>query len=118
MKFVSFRSPKGEASYGLVTGYEVVDLGQSRPAVPTLKDFLATAEFASGSIDQAGPRYPLAGLSLLPVIPNPGKIICVGLNYQDHVKETGRFRFRLSLVVPAYRHFPDLPSGAADQGRR
>jgi 2-keto-4-pentenoate hydratase/2-oxohepta-3-ene-1,7-dioic acid hydratase in catechol pathway len=27
---------------------------------------------------------------LLPVIPNPNKIICVGLNYAEHVRETGR----------------------------
>ena len=29
-------------------------------------------------------------MRLLPVIPNPGKIVCVGLNYGDHVRETGR----------------------------
>jgi 2-keto-4-pentenoate hydratase/2-oxohepta-3-ene-1,7-dioic acid hydratase in catechol pathway len=29
-------------------------------------------------------------LHLLPVIPNPNKIICVGLNYGEHVRETGR----------------------------
>jgi 2-keto-4-pentenoate hydratase/2-oxohepta-3-ene-1,7-dioic acid hydratase in catechol pathway len=34
--------------------------------------------------------FPLAGLKLVPVIPDPGKIICVGLNYHDHVVETGR----------------------------
>ena len=26
----------------------------------------------------------------MPLIPNPGKIICVGLNYSEHVKETNR----------------------------
>ena len=29
-------------------------------------------------------------IEYLPVIPNPGKIICVGLNYSDHIKETGK----------------------------
>jgi 2-keto-4-pentenoate hydratase/2-oxohepta-3-ene-1,7-dioic acid hydratase in catechol pathway len=33
---------------------------------------------------------PLDQVELLPPIPNPDKIICVGLNYMDHVKETGR----------------------------
>jgi acylpyruvate hydrolase len=33
---------------------------------------------------------PLAEVTLRPVIPRPGKIICVGLNYLDHVGETGR----------------------------
>ena len=36
-----------------------------------------------------GPTVPMAGLRLLPVIPNPGKIICIGLNYRDHAKEGG-----------------------------
>ena len=31
-----------------------------------------------------------ADLTLLPVIPNPNKIVCVGLNYGEHVRETGR----------------------------
>jgi 2-keto-4-pentenoate hydratase/2-oxohepta-3-ene-1,7-dioic acid hydratase in catechol pathway len=32
---------------------------------------------------------PLAGVRFLPLVPNPGKIICVGLNYADHAKEGG-----------------------------
>jgi acylpyruvate hydrolase len=35
---------------------------------------------------------PLEGLQLRPVVPRPGKIICVGLNYQAHVEETKRER--------------------------
>jgi 2-keto-4-pentenoate hydratase/2-oxohepta-3-ene-1,7-dioic acid hydratase in catechol pathway len=35
-------------------------------------------------------RYPLAEISWLPVIPDPDKIICIGLNYETHRKETGR----------------------------
>ncbi|MFC4170430.1 fumarylacetoacetate hydrolase family protein, partial [Teichococcus aestuarii] len=33
------------------------------------------------------PRRPLAGLTLLPVIPRPGKVVCIGLNYALHAKE-------------------------------
>src|SRR5690606_37259766 len=36
------------------------------------------------------PKLRLADIKLLPVIPNPEKIICVGLNYGEHVRETGR----------------------------
>ena len=36
------------------------------------------------------PDLPLEGLEFAPVIPDPDKIICVGLNYRDHVAETGR----------------------------
>ena len=34
-----------------------------------------------------GERFPLAELALRPVVPRPGKIICVGLNYRAHVDE-------------------------------
>jgi 2-keto-4-pentenoate hydratase/2-oxohepta-3-ene-1,7-dioic acid hydratase in catechol pathway len=38
-----------------------------------------------------GPQdHKLSDIAWLPVIPNPDKIVCVGLNYQDHVVETGR----------------------------
>ena len=36
-----------------------------------------------------GPVVALDGLRLLPVIPNPNKIICIGLNYREHAKEGG-----------------------------
>ncbi len=73
MKFVSFQAPGGAASYGLVEGNEVIDLGATRPAAPTLKDFLATSEFQSGKVGTVGPRHPLSSVRLLPVVPNPAR---------------------------------------------
>jgi acylpyruvate hydrolase len=32
-------------------------------------------------------RVPLADVTLLPVVPHPGKVVCVGLNYRAHVEE-------------------------------
>ncbi|MDP4508220.1 fumarylacetoacetate hydrolase family protein [Nonomuraea turcica] len=37
-----------------------------------------------------GPRHPLSTADLAPVVPRPGKIICVGLNYRNHILEMGR----------------------------
>ncbi|WP_336205533.1 fumarylacetoacetate hydrolase family protein [Nonomuraea sp. LPB2021202275-12-8] len=37
-----------------------------------------------------GPRHPLSTADLAPVVPRPGKIICVGLNYRAHILEMGR----------------------------
>ena len=37
-----------------------------------------------------GASFAAADIVLLPVIPDPAKILCVGLNYAEHVKETGR----------------------------
>jgi 2-keto-4-pentenoate hydratase/2-oxohepta-3-ene-1,7-dioic acid hydratase in catechol pathway len=36
------------------------------------------------------PTLKFSQLTLLPVIPNPNKIVCVGLNYGEHVRETGK----------------------------
>jgi acylpyruvate hydrolase len=38
----------------------------------------------------AGDAVALQGISWAPVVPRPGKIICVGLNYRDHILEMGR----------------------------
>jgi acylpyruvate hydrolase len=35
----------------------------------------------------SGERVPLADVTLLPVVPHPGKVLCVGLNYAEHVDE-------------------------------
>ncbi len=42
------------------------------------------------ALASAAPRLPLASLTLAPLVPEPGKVICLGLNYFDHAKEGGR----------------------------
>ncbi len=37
----------------------------------------------------AGPVHPLDGVDYAPLVPSPEKIICVGLNYRDHIREMG-----------------------------
>jgi len=91
MKFASFKL-NGTASWGLIDGAEAVDLGSlSRDRYPDLKSVIAAgalAELAAASAKAA--RHPLANIGWLPVIPNPDKILCIGLNYETHRKETGR----------------------------
>lgn len=36
------------------------------------------------------PSFSLSDVELLPPVPNPAKVICVGLNYREHIEETGR----------------------------
>ena len=43
----------------------------------------------------AGPRHSLAEVDYAPVVPRPGKVICVGQNYRAHIQEQG-------AEVPAY----------------
>jgi len=92
MKLISFLN-QGVASYGVVQGDDVLDLTPILGAqAPDLKSFIAKALFASATqaLQTNKPNLKLSQLQLLPVIPNPDKIFCVGLNYGEHVKETGR----------------------------
>ncbi len=84
-RYISFRRPDGTASFGRIAGETVEDLGaQGGPAA--LKDALASGDLANLPVTA---RHARADIQLLPVIPNPGKILCVGLNYATHVAETG-----------------------------
>jgi len=91
MKLATFKTAKG-ASYGAVTDQGIVDLGRRLGnRYPDLKALIAgngfgeAAKLLSEKID-----FRKEEIGWLPVIPNPDKIICVGLNYQDHVVEAGR----------------------------
>ena len=93
MKLISFIH-QGQATYGAVIGQDqVLHLGAHLGAkAPDLQSVLAQGLLAQAHALAASeaPTLTLAQVELLPVIPNPGKIICVGLNYHDHVRETGR----------------------------
>ncbi len=84
MKLVSFIHA-GKAGFGRLEGDEIIDL--SSAAVPDLKTALAKGLSA---LPASGPRLALAAVTLLPPIPNPDKIFCVGVNYADHLAEMGR----------------------------
>lgn len=57
---------------------------------PTLRDAIAADALAEASEAAGGRAVPLTEVRWLPVIPDPAKILCIGLNYDDHRKETGR----------------------------
>jgi len=93
MKLASYRTSKG-AGYGVVTRDGIVDLTRKLgKKYPDLRALLAGGALAKAEkIAKAAkkPDYSLGKITFLPVIPNPGKIICVGLNYEEHRVETGR----------------------------
>ena len=90
MKFASFLTPEGRATYGLLFGDRLIDLGALHPQFATLKAYIGSREFASANIPKKRSEYEVSSVTFLPVIPDPGKIVCVGLNYKDHIHETGR----------------------------
>lgn len=92
MRFASF-TVDGRASWGVLDQQSVADLGDVLgDRAPTLRAALALDDplrTVHAFIERA-PRLPVAAISLAPVIPDPAKILCVGLNYETHRKETGR----------------------------
>jgi acylpyruvate hydrolase len=94
MKFTTFHQA-GLDRLGLIDGDHVIDLHQAQPQVNAdlrlaLKSGVDLAAAAQNALASNAPRLPLASLQLSPIIPEPGKIICLGLNYFDHAKEGGR----------------------------
>jgi len=91
MKLATFKTAQG-ASYGAVTGKGIVDL--RRYLGNQYADLKALIE--GNALDQAkkhlseAPDYQPSDVTWLPVIPNPDKIVCVGLNYEEHRVESGR----------------------------
>lgn len=91
MKLASFSTAQG-AGYGAVTAKGIVDLRRRLGSrYPDLKSILVDGALAKiQPFLSEAPDYPPSEVTWLPVIPNPDKIVCVGLNYQEHVVETGR----------------------------
>ncbi|WP_426247410.1 fumarylacetoacetate hydrolase family protein [Nocardioides sp. LHG3406-4] len=83
MPFASYEH-EGRCHIGRVEGDEVVALvGPSELGRETTTEVLA-------SLVESGVRVPVTDVRLRPVVPQPDKVICVGLNYKAHVGETGR----------------------------
>lgn len=92
MKLVSFVTANGPG-YGVVKDGGVVDLRRRfGDRLPTLRALLSAGALpeAERIARDTAPDFPLDGLQLAPVIPDPDKIICIGMNYRDHVAEVGR----------------------------
>ncbi|MBH90658.1 MAG: 5-carboxymethyl-2-hydroxymuconate isomerase [Candidatus Marinimicrobia bacterium] len=91
MKFLSFLH-SGQPKFGIYDESKIIDLTGKIDGARSLKELIANnniskaKNFASKSSKSIG----IKEIEFLPVIPDPGKIVCVGLNYSEHVEETGR----------------------------
>ncbi|MGX1165599.1 2-keto-4-pentenoate hydratase/2-oxohepta-3-ene-1,7-dioic acid hydratase in catechol pathway [Bradyrhizobium sp. USDA 372] len=81
----------GRTTWGIVEGETFFDVGAALKArYADLKAAIGAdfAGVADAKTSVAG--VPISTVTWLPVVPNPDKILCVGLNYETHRKETGR----------------------------
>ena len=96
MKLVTFRSG-GANRLGVLDQDSVIDINRLVPDTPpdlraALLAGIDVGASAREAVEKAGAadRVALAGVTFAPLVPEPGKTICLGLNYYDHAKESGR----------------------------
>lgn len=93
MRFTTYTRGQ-EQRLAVVVGDEAIDLNQAQPQISAdlrtaLRRGQDLANAARAAIASVAPRLRLASLQLAPVLPEPGKIVCLGLNYYEHAKEGG-----------------------------
>ncbi len=84
MRLLTARTPEGNRA-GRVEGDEVVLLPFSDVGA-LIASGTGWPEAAAGD----GPREVLDTLELAPVVPQPRKVLCLGLNYASHIREMGQ----------------------------
>ncbi len=92
MKIASFVY-QNRSTYGIVKGDHVIDLESLKSHLGAdLKEAIARNRLSELGADALKdlPRLALSEITFLPVIANPGKVFCIGINYATHVRETGR----------------------------
>ncbi|QJY49752.1 fumarylacetoacetate hydrolase family protein [Pseudonocardia broussonetiae] len=80
------------ATIRTATGHRAVrvdDAGAVETGDADVRALLERPDWAAHAAAAAGPSHEVAGLDYAPLVPSPEKIICVGLNYRDHVLEMG-----------------------------
>lgn len=114
MKLMSYVTPQ-RASFGVVQGERVIDMGaRLGPACPDLKSAIAQGLLPriAALADNAPADYRLDEVVPLPVIPNPNRILCVGLNYVAHRAEGSH---KTEAAAPTI--FLRLPESQVGHGR-
>ncbi len=93
MRLASFTT-QGRATYGVAApdGSCTAVPATFQAQHPDLKAVLTAGALPAmaTALAQGGVPCPADQVRWLPVLPNPGKLICVGLNYKTHVAETKR----------------------------
>ncbi|WP_052424385.1 fumarylacetoacetate hydrolase family protein [Nonomuraea candida] len=107
MKLATIRTAGGDTRAVRVDGESLIDLGCA-----DVGELLARPGWAGRAARADGPALRAAGYA--PVVPRPGKIICVGLNYRAHILEMGR---ELPRYPTLFAKYPEALVGAYDEIR-
>ncbi|MFB6777764.1 MULTISPECIES: fumarylacetoacetate hydrolase family protein [unclassified Streptomyces] len=104
MKLATIRTTDGTRAVRL-DGEVLVDLGYA-----DLGELFAEADWQARAA-ASGTTYPVEGADFAPVVPNPSKVVCVGHNYTNHIKEMGR---ELPNYPTLFPKFAETLIGAGD----
>ncbi|MCY3979738.1 MAG: fumarylacetoacetate hydrolase family protein [Chloroflexi bacterium] len=100
MRLLTYQSDDG-LKLGIKTGRGILDVAAAAAAAGVKRSIRPDAVYARGNAvlsrlgelaaaaDDPAHLHNEDGLTLGPAVPNPGKILCIGLNYQKHAAETG-----------------------------
>ena len=91
MKLATFTAGQ-TPEIGIVEGDSIVSLSRAAPRLAaSMIELIARWDALESEVRKtSGPRLALKDVRLLPPILRPGKILAIGLNYADHIRETGR----------------------------
>jgi acylpyruvate hydrolase len=106
MKLATIRTLDGATRAVRVDDDRLVDLGAD-----DLGAFLAAPDWAQRAAAATGEVPHSRGAAFAPVVPRPGKVVCVGLNYRNHILEMGR---DLPEYPTLFSKFADTLVGAND----
>ncbi len=107
MRLATIRTGTGTGTRAVrVDGAQLVDLDFA-----DVRELLERPDWAQLAAAADGDRHPAEGADFAPLIPQPGKIFCVGLNYRTHILEMGR---ELPSYPTLFAKFADALIGARD----
>jgi acylpyruvate hydrolase len=105
VKLTTLRTPAGTRA-ARVDGDTAIEID-----APDLGVLLADPAWRARAAAADGTRHELAGADLAPLVPRPGKIFCVGLNFRTHILEMGR---DLPAYPTLFAKFPEALVGPND----
>ncbi|MFJ7228032.1 fumarylacetoacetate hydrolase family protein [Streptomyces tendae] len=105
MKLATLRTADGTRAVRL-DGDTLIDLGHA-----DLGELFAEDGWQERAAVATGAAYPVEGADFAPVVPNPSKVVCVGHNYTNHIKEMGR---DLPAFPTLFPKFAETLIGARD----
>jgi 2-keto-4-pentenoate hydratase/2-oxohepta-3-ene-1,7-dioic acid hydratase in catechol pathway len=110
MKYASFLTPTGSSTWGVSIDGQAFDLGPTGLNLArTLRSAVEQGIFGELPASfRTAPTYAESDIEFLPAITDPGKIICIGVNYRSHQEESGKTEQKAPTV---FTRFADSQMG-------